>query len=120
MELILLTIILILLMTNLFVVLLKSNRKQTEQLENLLRQEMKENREELGRNMRELRTELNQSLKLLWLSCGTSDFLYQSSLQLENNLKDRGIRYTTMYPGGGHTWMNCRDYITEVCKLLFQ
>ena len=64
--------------------------------------------------------ELNQSLKLLWLSCGTSDFLYQSSLQLENNLKDRGIRYTTMYPGGGHTWMNCRDYITEVCKLLFQ
>ena len=64
MELILLTIILILLMTNLFVVLLKSNRKQTEQLENLFRQEMKENREELGRNMRELRTELNQALSL--------------------------------------------------------
>ena len=64
MELILLTIILILLMTNLFVVLLKSNRKQTEQLENLLRQEMKENREELNRNMRELRTELNQALSL--------------------------------------------------------
>ena len=64
MELILLTIILILLMANLFVVLLKSKRKQTEQLENLLRQEMKENREELGRNMRELRTELNQALSL--------------------------------------------------------
>ena len=64
MELILLTIILILLMTNLFVVLLKSNRKQTEQLENLLRQEMKDNREELSRNMRELRTELNQALSL--------------------------------------------------------
>ena len=64
MELILLTIILILLMTNLFVVLLKSNRKQTNQLENLLRQEMKENREELSRNMRELRSELNQALSL--------------------------------------------------------
>ena len=64
MELILLTIILILLMTNLFVVFLKSNRKQTEQLENLLRQEMKENREELSRNIRELRTELNQALSL--------------------------------------------------------
>ena len=64
MELILLTIILILLMTNLFVVLLKSNRKQTEQLETLLRQEMKDNREELSRNMRELRTELNQALSL--------------------------------------------------------
>ena len=65
-------------------------------------------------------SELNENLKLLWLSCGTSDFLYQSSLQLDKNLKDRGIKYTTMYPGGGHTWMNCRDYITEVCKLLFR
>ena len=64
MELILLTIILILLMANFFVVLLKSNRKQTECLEALFRQEMKENREELARNMRELRAELNQSLNL--------------------------------------------------------
>jgi len=64
MELILLTVILILLMANLFVVLLKSNRKQTERLEALFRQEMKENREEMAKSMRELRTELNQSLNL--------------------------------------------------------
>ena len=64
MELILLIIILILLATNLIVVLLKNNRKQTERLEALLRQEMKENREEMARNMRELRTELNQTLSL--------------------------------------------------------
>lgn len=64
MELILLTIILILLAANLFIALLKNNRKQTERLESLFRQEMKENREEMGRNMRELRTELNQALSL--------------------------------------------------------
>ena len=64
--------------------------------------------------------ELNEKLDLLWLSCGTSDFLYQSSLQLEKNLKDRGINHKTMYPGGGHTWMNCRDYITAVAQLLFK
>lgn len=64
MELILLTAILIILIANLFVVLLKSNRKQTEQLESLFRQEMKENREEMARNLRELRTELNQALNL--------------------------------------------------------
>lgn len=64
MELILLTIILILLAANLFVALLKNNRKQTERLEALFRQEMKENREEIARNMRELRTELNQALSL--------------------------------------------------------
>ena len=64
MELILLTAILILLMANLLVVLLKNNRKQTECLETFIRQEMKENREEMARNMRELRTELNQTLNL--------------------------------------------------------
>ena len=64
MELILLTAILIILIANVFVVLLKSNRKQTEQLESLFRQEMKENREEMARNVRELRTELNQALSL--------------------------------------------------------
>lgn len=64
MELILLTIILILLAVNLFVALWKNNRKQTERLETFIRQEMRENREEMARNMRELRTELNQSLNL--------------------------------------------------------
>lgn len=64
MELILLTAILVLLMANLFVVLLKSNRKQTESLQSFIRQEMKENREEMARNMRELRTEINQTLNL--------------------------------------------------------
>lgn len=64
MELILLTAILILLLVNLLVVLFKNNRKQTELLETFIRQEMTENREEMARNMRELRTELNQTLNL--------------------------------------------------------
>ena len=40
--------------------------------------------------------------------------------KLEKNFKDRGIEHKTMYPGGGHTWMNCRDYITAVAQLLFK
>ena len=64
MELILLIVILILLIANLTVLLIKNNRVQTERLEDLFRQEMKENREEMSRNMRELRTELNQTLSL--------------------------------------------------------
>ena len=64
MELILLTIILILLFANLCVALMKNNRKQTERLESLFRQEMKENREEMAKSIRELRTELNQALSL--------------------------------------------------------
>ncbi|MBQ8855925.1 MAG: esterase, partial [Bacteroidales bacterium] len=64
--------------------------------------------------------EINEKMNLVWLSCGTSDFLYQSSLQLEKNFKEREIEHKTMYPGGGHTWMNCRDYITAVAQLLFK
>ena len=65
-------------------------------------------------------SKINDSLKLVWLSCGTSDFLYQSSLALEKEMVERNIDHKTMYPGGGHTWMNCRDYLIEVAKLLFK
>lgn len=64
MELTLLSIIILLLIANLAVILLKSNRKQTEELTTMMRQEMKENRDEMARNLRELRTELNQALNL--------------------------------------------------------
>ena len=64
MELTLLIIILILLVANLLAILLKNNRKQSAVLEAMIRQEMKENREEMARNLRELRTELNQTLNL--------------------------------------------------------
>ena len=64
MELILLIVILFFLIANLVVLLMKNNQVQTERLEDLFRQEMKENREEMSRNMRELRTELNQTLSL--------------------------------------------------------
>ena len=64
MELTLLIIILILLVANLLAILLKNNHKQSATLEAMIRQEMKENREEMACNLRELRTELNQTLNL--------------------------------------------------------
>ena len=64
MELTLLIIILMLLVANLLAILLKNNRKQSAALETMIRQEMKENRDEMACNLRELRTELNQTLNL--------------------------------------------------------
>jgi len=63
---------------------------------------------------------ISSRLKLMWLCCGTSDFLYQASLVLHQSLQERGIEHKTMFPGGGHTWVNCRDYITEVAQHLFK
>lgn len=55
-------VIIILLIINMVITLTKNNRLQTERLEGLLREEMKANRDELGKNIRELRNELNQTL----------------------------------------------------------
>ena len=102
MELILLTAILILLMANLFVVLLKNNRKQTESLETFIRQEMKENREEMARNMRELRTELNQTLNLstqqmqntLYRNLMTTNEMQREKFETMNRQQDALVKTT--------------------------
>lgn len=64
--------------------------------------------------------ELQQKLKLMWLGCGTSDFLVASSRGLDAYMTEQGLSHRTYYPGGGHTWMNCRDYIELTAKLLFK
>lgn len=59
----LLLLIIILLIALIVVVLLRGNTtSQTERLQNALRQQMQENREELNRSIRELRMEMTQTL----------------------------------------------------------
>ena len=65
-------------------------------------------------------TELNSQLKLLWLSCGKDDFLFNSSTQLDKILSDKSIKHNTLFSEGSHTWMNCRKYINEVSQRLFK
>ncbi len=61
-----------------------------------------------------------KKLKLLWISCGVDDGLYAGSQALEAVLKSKRIRYETLYTPGGHTWMNCRIYLTEISQRLFK
>lgn len=61
---ILLIAVIILLIINIVIPFVRNRPLHTERLEALMRGEMKENREELGRNIRELRAELNQTLAL--------------------------------------------------------
>lgn len=63
MELIILLFIAVLLIVLLVLTLIKSNsHAQNEQIQTALRQQMQQNREELGRNIRELRMEMTQTL----------------------------------------------------------
>ncbi len=62
MELILLIIIATLLIVNIVITLTKSNKNEIERVENIIRMEMKSNREEISSEIRNLRNELAQTL----------------------------------------------------------
>jgi enterochelin esterase-like enzyme len=64
--------------------------------------------------------ELNKQLKLLWISCGTEDFLHERVVGFVDLLKKNNIKHETLFPSGGHTWMNCKLYISTVVPLLFK
>jgi enterochelin esterase-like enzyme len=64
--------------------------------------------------------QLNNHLRVLWISCGRSDFLYQSTTDFLATLDEKKIRYTPLFTEGGHTWMNVRDYLAATAQLLFK
>jgi enterochelin esterase family protein len=63
---------------------------------------------------------LNKQLKLLWVSVGTEDFLYNDVAVFLNYLSAKKIRYKSLITGGGHTWMNVKTYFTETAQMLFK
>ncbi len=62
----------------------------------------------------------NQHLKLFWIGCGEEDGLYGVVEEYLKVLDEKGINHKTYITSGGHTWMNCRHYLTEILQLLFQ
>ncbi len=47
---------------------------------------------------------VNDSLKLLWVSCGTKDDRYQGHLNFIKQLDKKGIRYEFYEDSWGHEW----------------
>jgi enterochelin esterase family protein len=62
----------------------------------------------------------NKELKLLWVSVGNEDFLYNDVATFLNYLNSKKINYKSLITGGGHTWMNVKTYLTETAQLLFK
>jgi len=62
----------------------------------------------------------NQQLKLLWVSVGSEDFLYQQTLDFLDFLEAKSLRHKRLITSGGHTWMNTKLFLTESAQLLFQ
>ena len=59
-------------------------------------------------------------LRLLWIACGTSDFLIAPNRKFRDWLKSKGIQHTTIETPGAHTWMVWRRNLAEFASLLFR
>jgi len=63
---------------------------------------------------------LNKQLKLFMLTCGTEDFLYERVTGFVELLERYNIKHQTFFPSGGHTWINCKLYMSKFAPLLFK
>jgi enterochelin esterase-like enzyme len=62
----------------------------------------------------------NELFRLLWVSVGDEDFLYNQTVEFIEYLKSSGINHKSHISSGGHTWMNVRDYLAETLPMLFR
>ncbi|MFB3777631.1 MAG: alpha/beta hydrolase-fold protein [Bryobacteraceae bacterium] len=61
----------------------------------------------------------NRRLRLLWVSCGKQDFLYQANRQLVDMLKAKGVKVQYSEPEGSHVWSVWRKNLHETVPMLF-
>ncbi|HMC59354.1 MAG TPA: alpha/beta hydrolase-fold protein, partial [Candidatus Solibacter sp.] len=64
--------------------------------------------------------DVNQKLKLLFLSCGTEDPRYPGQLDLLDVLKQHQIKYVWFPTPGAHEWKVWRHALAEFAQKVFQ
>jgi enterochelin esterase-like enzyme len=62
----------------------------------------------------------NQRLKLFWIGVGKEDGLYPVISDYLKVLEEKKINHETFISEGGHTWMNCKLYLTTIAQKLFK
>lgn len=63
---------------------------------------------------------INKQVKLLSISVGTEDFLYETAKKTTAMLQEKMVKVKSYIGPGGHTWMNCREYLATTLQELFQ
>jgi enterochelin esterase family protein len=65
--------------------------------------------------------QVNKTVKLFEISCGDKDTLaFAGSKNLDEVLKKHNIKHETHISGGGHTWINWRQYLNAYAQKLFR
>ncbi|MEO6550485.1 MAG: alpha/beta hydrolase-fold protein [Ferruginibacter sp.] len=62
----------------------------------------------------------NQQLKLFWIGVGRDDGLYPVITDYLKLLDEKKIKHETLISDGGHTWMNCKLYLSTIAQKLFK
>jgi enterochelin esterase family protein len=63
---------------------------------------------------------INSQLKLFTISVGTEDFLYEPVKKNIAMFEEKKIKTKSYIVPGGHTWMNCKQYLTTTLQELFK
>jgi len=63
---------------------------------------------------------LKKNVRLLWFSTGSEDFLLNTTKASVDMLKKHGFSPVYKESGGGHTWINWRNYLNEFAPQLFK
>jgi hypothetical protein len=61
-----------------------------------------------------------KDLKLLWFATGSEDRLIQTTRDSVEMQEKNGFSPVFMESGGGHTWINWRNYLNEFAPQLFR
>ena len=61
-----------------------------------------------------------KALKLVYYAYGREDFVARNTAQLKGTLNKYGIKFTLHETGGGHTWINWREYLNDFAPRLFK
>lgn len=61
----------------------------------------------------------NENLDLFWIGVGTEDGLFEVNEKYMKVLDEKGIEYTSFITDGGHTWMNCKKFLSTLLPKLF-
>ncbi len=62
---------------------------------------------------------INGKLRLFWIGCGRSDFLFQANQKFLERLNTEEIRHVAYITDGAHEWRLWRIYLNEFVPLLF-
>ena len=62
----------------------------------------------------------NKNLKLFWIGIGKEDGLYEVNQKYVEVLKQKNIKHETFIADGGHTWMNCKLFLSIIAQRIFK